>query len=145
MCSKWSDKNQIIQLTVHIVFDIFSWRPRLVLFICYMSNMIFKIEFIHLCTIISYIRLLQFCKMKKSIYAGLKLSRTQTWTIWRFMVDCPALLILCLRETSKNLISYWLFVVLGCDLLLNTVYCCFFFLSTSLTFCNAYNYEINIW
>ena len=35
MCSKWSDKNQIIQLTVHIVFDIFSWRPRLAIYLLY--------------------------------------------------------------------------------------------------------------
>ena len=45
MCSKWSDKNQRIQLTVNIVFDMFSWRP--VLFICCMSNVIFKIELIY--------------------------------------------------------------------------------------------------
>ena len=147
MCSKWSDKNQIIQLTVNIVFDMFSWRPRLVLFICYMSNVIFKIDLVYTFVYNYFLcKATPFLQNEEKYLCGFKVKQNSNLNYLALHGGLSSItnsmftrdlqksnLVLIVRSIRmRPIIKYRLLLLL-------------FFSLNIFNICNAYNYEINIW
>ena len=144
MCSKRSDKNQIIQLTVNIVFDMFSWRPRLIYLLyeqCDIRNWTYTWVYKY-----SLSKATPFLQNEEKYLCGFKVKQNSNLNYLALHGGLSSITnSMCTRDLQKSNLVLIVRSIRMRPIIKYRLLLLLFFSLNIFNICNAYNYEINIW